>query len=1132
MPGSGLRAVNMVEKEPDLVGPFFDSEDDEVPVDMEMVFEAMKHVPLPDIDYPEQDDSISGDTSLAETLSGRAIRALPDPVVRQGILKRKVAAEETVQPKRKGGGTGRVPKRLKVEFQSNGISTKTAPNHPAKVEIVVGSVTAAAAKVAAKVAPHIVTGGTVAETGPPPDFSLWTVEDDLLLKNAMEAGAAMEALAKGAMRFSRRFTVKELRERWRALLYDPEIAAQAAIRMAEAEYSSNYCTPKTPVEQKNPQELARKRRANSIRTLYYKRRKALPLEDVLAEGANDTAGSNADGARGESNGAAADIIVDSAVRPLPDIVDMDSMSSKDGHSPESEDGTFSQMCSLLAAGGVKAVVAAIPAGTSVNVSEQEERGPIVALPSEGNDLLPMSGPVKLVDSKQDAAVPHTDNGQLSGSGPHLDVPMEEAAGSLVNGGAGTLSEISTVKLRDSCVNGEEGLTIHVTDCKVHASLHPSTNKAERDIALPEGDCNVFGVQAVTPVEQYVAEKGDFEAHVSGICSVSLQVSDGKENASGVNIQLDNRLIVGANKVETIVAEGPLVSVEFSEVKDEQPIEKCSVSAVDHREISNANNNMLDSSPLVKVDNSTLGPNERTELLVRCPSPTMDANDVTDEMEEAETIEALYRECCCGETLAGDTEEDSGGADICNCTTMDETHDQHLPNVLIGESCTGDLDCPYLLDCCIPQESTLGPSILQPSVCALNTEDTEVPSLEGALLASPSYSSASDEGEYVDYADSAYADAGGEGYYYADEVDPNSYNVGEYINLSPRQGVSSARVEPDMMNGFCDISPDPAMLGSTEDKHDGMTAMKLGNNVDWTRGSLHAVDDEKIGSKCAVGVTNPGICIVSTSVSDVGALHSSTPAQVHHQQVVPEESSGGKLLAANNFIVTECQTSTVLPVSGDRETEASPSPDSPILPPETQVENAEAPKLVQDPIEEEVESDEEMARFSDIEAMILDMDLDAADDDFSARAESRRMYRRHGRAVVRSEQAATAAMQRMLNLRGALAILYGRHSKHYITQPKVLMGRATSDNVVDIDLGTEGRANKVSRQQANIKLKEDGVFYLRNLGRRGITVNNISVEKGERAILNSNCLLEVGGMRFIFEINRKLVQEHISRRHQV
>mgnify|MGYP006872730640 FL=1 len=50
----------------------------------------------------------------------------------------------------------------------------------------VGGTTVTAAKVAAEVSADIVTGGVVAENGPPPDFSSWTVEDDILLKNAME----------------------------------------------------------------------------------------------------------------------------------------------------------------------------------------------------------------------------------------------------------------------------------------------------------------------------------------------------------------------------------------------------------------------------------------------------------------------------------------------------------------------------------------------------------------------------------------------------------------------------------------------------------------------------------------------------------------------------------------------------------------------------------------------------------------------------------------------------------------------------------------------------------------------------------------------------------------------------------
>ncbi|KAG5531604.1 hypothetical protein RHGRI_026275 [Rhododendron griersonianum] len=61
----------------------------------------------------------------------------------------------------------------------------------------------------------------------------WIPEDDLLLKNAVEAGASLEALAKGAVQFSRRFTFQELQDRWHSLLYDPDIAAQASACMGE-----------------------------------------------------------------------------------------------------------------------------------------------------------------------------------------------------------------------------------------------------------------------------------------------------------------------------------------------------------------------------------------------------------------------------------------------------------------------------------------------------------------------------------------------------------------------------------------------------------------------------------------------------------------------------------------------------------------------------------------------------------------------------------------------------------------------------------------------------------------------------------------------------------------------------------
>lgn len=43
-----------------------------------------------------------------------------------------------------------------------------------------------------------------------------------------------------------------------------------------------------------------------------------------------------------------------------------------------------------------------------------------------------------------------------------------------------------------------------------------------------------------------------------------------------------------------------------------------------------------------------------------------------------------------------------------------------------------------------------------------------------------------------------------------------------------------------------------------------------------------------------------------------------------------------------------------------------------------------------------------------------------------------------RTIIRLEQAAYSYMQRAIASRGALAVLYGRYSKHYIKKPEVLL----------------------------------------------------------------------------------------------
>ena len=106
-----------------------------------------------------------------------------------------------------------------------------------------------------------------------------------------QAGASLEALAKGAVRFSRKFTVGELRERWRSLLYDAEVSAEAAARMVEFELSnpnrssiiSRFGISKGgrggggsgSTSVRGGSSSPAKRKVESIRRQYYERRKRL-----------------------------------------------------------------------------------------------------------------------------------------------------------------------------------------------------------------------------------------------------------------------------------------------------------------------------------------------------------------------------------------------------------------------------------------------------------------------------------------------------------------------------------------------------------------------------------------------------------------------------------------------------------------------------------------------------------------------------------------------------------------------------------------------------------------------------------------------------------------------------------------
>lgn len=74
--------------------------------------------------------------------------------------------------------------------------------------------------------------------------------------------------------------------------------------------------------------------------------------------------------------------------------------------------------------------------------------------------------------------------------------------------------------------------------------------------------------------------------------------------------------------------------------------------------------------------------------------------------------------------------------------------------------------------------------------------------------------------------------------------------------------------------------------------------------------------------------------------------------------------------------------------------------------------------------------------------------------------------------------------------------------------QISVGRSTKDHTVDVDLGLEGPAWKVSRRQGTIRLRNNGDFFLSSEGKRPIFVDSRPILAGNKMKLNNNSVIEV------------------------
>lgn len=106
--------------------------------------------------------------------------------------------------------------------------------------------------------------------------------------------------------------------------------------------------------------------------------------------------------------------------------------------------------------------------------------------------------------------------------------------------------------------------------------------------------------------------------------------------------------------------------------------------------------------------------------------------------------------------------------------------------------------------------------------------------------------------------------------------------------------------------------------------------------------------------------------------------------------------------------------------------------------------------------------------------------------------------------------------------GVLAILKGRVVQFMMRAHEVTIGRKSESKQVTFDLSLEGPAYKISRHQATMRLSHDGIFTIKNEGRRPLYIGGHAVVTGEIAHLQDNQVLEVATFSLLILLNQKVL----------
>lgn len=938
--------------------------------------------------------------------------------------------------------------------------------------------------------------------GAPASLAKWIPEDDLLLKNAVENGASLESLAKGAVCFSRRFTIQELQDRWRSMLYDFDTSSEASAHIIGIEIelsASNTTKTIRNCSSIGKDNLLGKRKGGNIRRLYYAMRKRVFNGPCCSTDLSFFVPPGSHGSIGTCDG------YEDPLKPLNehhcnDFATGVPTSDHYGHFETGYDSGLHVFPDGLTV---------TSADANCDISHHTYQTGLVG--SVEDELLNGVGKDGLYGYTENILPVSDDNTRAFNVEQSFDHTFTE-------GDNPQITEDTYLSFR-SCSNVQE---IELPHEFSRSDLYENDNIEAKPIAVFDSSNGNHG-----------SLSSDFI---------------GKNNLASQTPECNSSLQqLGYSSVPTDLPIWRIDDIPAPTIPMDVPFEKQGQGVFSMDDLGKMDPAGCDGNTYgAKLDDGICSPGLLDQSLIS-EDGFMDFPDSYMDFEEDGNLLFMDvdrngitdRSCLNGlSSILLNSPSDEHQDDVPNssnhisteildpCFGLPDGLCSSDPYDLCDQMQSGSADDPNI---CAPEinlPSTLsGICATTPleefKICTLNTEDLDIPC--------------------------------------NDDFDPNAEVLPQFPTSDLDQAFGKNAVPVSSFDKVLS-SNENAIIGDLSTVNEEMAVVTEHHKSSVEAGSSHLpkvslmpssddckVEAEPFRSSSIAGVSgHTGIAMDNC----LPCISAAVPLQFNAVAEVKEESKytdlgyhgyfdnsvssffgksvhgpdGAKSIPLD--ITDGCEQEAAIHVTSQKDVASH-------------VELVSAVKGSPDLVVNVLSSDQEghssgnendVPSFSDIESMILDMDLIPYDEESCLFATEVSRYQSVDakKAIIRLEQGASSHMNRAISSHGGFAIFYGRHLKYFMKEREISLGRATEELEIDIDLGREGPANKISRLQAFIKLEEDGTFALRNVGKCSVFVNGKEIQSRKRTSLASGSLIEIKEMRFMFEVNQNALMRYIRK----